>query len=81
MTYLLPLDEAAPDPSHALRQALAQHGIASIDLTPVFRQWASTGEPLFFTANRYPNAQGHALIAQELVRHLTAAAQMYGLTP
>src|SRR5262252_7981808 len=55
-------------------------------LTPNFQQWASTGEPLFFTANRYPNAQGQALnrypnaqgqalIAQEVVRHLTAAAQ------
>ena len=81
MTYLLPHDEAAPDPSRALRQALAQRGIASIDLTPIFRQRASTGEPLFFPANRYPNAQGQALIAQEVVRHLTAAAQTYGLMP
>jgi hypothetical protein len=81
MTYLLPPDEAMPDPSRALRQALAQRGIASLDLTSVFRQSASTGEPLFFTANRYPNAQGQGLIAQEVVRHLTAAAQAYGLTP
>jgi hypothetical protein len=81
MTYLFPHDEAAPDPSRALRQALAQRGIAAIDLTPVFRQWASTGEPLFFTANRYPSAQGYALIAQEVVRHLTTTAQTYGLTP
>jgi hypothetical protein len=81
MTYLLHHDEMAPDPSRALRQALEQHGVESLDLTPIFQQWASTGEPLFFTANRYPNAQGQALIAQEVVRHLTAAAQTYGLTP
>jgi hypothetical protein len=80
ITYLFPHDEAPPDPSRALRQALAQRGVESLDLTPVFRQWAYTGEPLFFTANRYPNAQGHALIAQEVVRHLTAA-QTYGLIP
>jgi len=92
MTYLLHHDETAPDPSRALRQALEQHGVESLDLTPNFQQWASTGEPLFFTANRYPNAQGQALnrypnaqgqalIAQEVVRHLTAAAQTYGLIP
>jgi acetyltransferase AlgX (SGNH hydrolase-like protein) len=81
MTYLFPHDEAAHDPSRALRQALEQRGIAAIDLTPVFRQWASTGEPLFFIANRYPNAQGHALIAQEVAHQLTAAAQTYDLTP
>ena len=60
---------------------LAQRGVESLDLTPIFQQWASTGELLFFPANRYPNAQGQALIAQEVVRHLTAAAQTYGLTP
>ena len=81
MTYLFPHDEASPDPSRALRQALAQRGVESLDLTPVFRQWAVAGEPLFFTAHRYPNAQGHALIAQEVVRHLTAAAQTYDLIP
>jgi hypothetical protein len=81
MTYLLPRDEATPAPSRAVRQALAQRGIASLDLTPIFRQWAATGEPLFFPANRYPNAQGHARIAHEVVRHLTSAAQTYGLTP
>jgi hypothetical protein len=81
MTYLLPFDEATPNLSRALRQALTQRGIASLDLTPVFRQWAATGEQLFFAASRYPNAQGHALIAQEVARHLTSAAQTYGLTP
>jgi acetyltransferase AlgX (SGNH hydrolase-like protein) len=75
MTYLSSPDEAAPDPSGALQQALAQRGIASIDLTPVFRQWAAKEEPLFFAANRYPNAQGHTLIAQEVLRHLAVAAQ------
>jgi hypothetical protein len=75
MTYLLPHDEATPDPNRALRQALAQRGVESLDLTPIFRQWASTGEQLFFTANRYPNAQGQALIAQEVVRHLATVAQ------
>ena len=75
MAYLLPHDEATPDPSRALRQALVQRGVESLDLTPIFRQWASTGEQLFFTANRYPNAQGQALMAQEVVRHLATVAQ------
>jgi hypothetical protein len=75
MTYLFPHSEATPDPTHALRLALAQRGVESLDLTPVFRQWASTGEQLFFTANRYPNDQGQALIAQEVVRHLATVAQ------
>jgi hypothetical protein len=48
---------------------------------PVFQQWAATGEQLFFAVNRYPNAQGHVRIAQEVVQHLTAAAQTDGLTP
>ena len=60
ITYLSPLAEAAPDPSRALLQALAQRGIASLDLTSVLRQEASKGEPLFLAANRYPNAQGRA---------------------
>jgi hypothetical protein len=81
MTYLLPRDEATAGPTRALQQALTQRGIASLDLTPAFRQWASSGEPLFFPANRYPNTLGQALIAQEVVRHLSAAAQTYGLTP
>jgi hypothetical protein len=75
MTYLSPRDEATPGPSHALRQALAERGVESLDLTPVFRQWAATGEPLFFTANRYPNAQGQALIAQEVIQRLATVAQ------
>jgi hypothetical protein len=75
MTYLSPNDEATPDPSRALRQALAECGVESLDLTPVFRQWAAIGEPLFFTANRYPNAQGQALIAQEVAQRLITMAR------
>src|SRR5262245_11004913 len=43
MTYLLHHDETAPAPSRALRQALEQRGVESLDLTPIFQQWASTG--------------------------------------
>jgi hypothetical protein len=75
MTYLSANDAATPDPSRALRQALAERGVESLDLTPIFQQWAATGEPLFFTANRYPNAEGQALIAQEVVQHLATVAQ------
>jgi hypothetical protein len=80
-TYLTPPDATAPDPSRALRQALAQRGIASLDLTAVFRQEATKGEALFFAANRYPNAQGQALIAHSVTQHLAASAQAYGLSP
>jgi len=79
--YLPTLDKTAPDPSRGVRQALAQRGIESIDLTPVLQQWASKGEALFLAAHRYPNAQGHAFIARALIRHLAASAQTYGLTP
>jgi hypothetical protein len=75
MISLFSHDETTPDPSHALRQALAQRGLESLDLTPMFWQWTSTGEQLFFTAKRYPNAQGQALIAPEAVRHLGTVAQ------
>src|SRR6266540_2764702 len=81
ITYFTLRDAAAPDPSQALRQALAQRGIASLDLTAVFRQEASKGEPLFFAANRYPNAQGQALIAHSVTQHLAASAQAYGISP
>jgi hypothetical protein len=80
-TYLASRDAAVPDPSRALRQALAQRGITALDLTAGFRQEASKGEPLFFVANRYPNARGQAFIAQAVAQQLTAAAQTYGLTP
>jgi hypothetical protein len=80
-TYLVEGKQVAPDPSRAMREALAQRGIASLDLLPVFQQWASKGEPLFFATNRYPNAQGHALIAHAVTQHLAASTAAYGLSP
>ena len=40
-TYLPLLGNAVPDLQHALQEALAQHGIAMLDLTPVFRHQAA----------------------------------------
>jgi len=42
-TYLPLLGNAVPDLQHALQEALAQHGIAMLDLTPVFRHQATLG--------------------------------------
>jgi hypothetical protein len=79
--YLPTVNAAVLDLASVVRQALAQHGIASLDLTPVLQQWAAKGEALFFAANRYPNHQGHTRMAQAVVRHLADAAQTYGLRP
>lgn len=73
-TYLPLLDDAVPDLQHALQEALAQHGIALLDLTPVFRHQAILGARLFFPVDGYPNARGHRLIAQSVLRHLTGQA-------
>jgi hypothetical protein len=64
----LPLgDESTPDPTRALREALARLGIDYLDLGPPFRRRAAAGERLFFPIDRHPNAAGYAAIAN-LVR-------------
>jgi SGNH hydrolase-like domain, acetyltransferase AlgX len=73
-TYLPLLGNAVPDLQHTLQEALAQHGIAMLDLTPVFRHQATVGARLFFTVDGSPNAQGHLLIARSVLRHLTGQA-------
>jgi hypothetical protein len=64
----LPLgDESTPDPTRALREALARLGIDYLDLGPPFRRRAAAGERLFFPIDRHPNAAGYSAIAN-LVR-------------
>ena len=58
-------------------QALAQRGIASLDLTSVLRQEASKGEPLFLAANRYPKAKA-GRIPRSLPRAPLSEAQYSG---
>jgi hypothetical protein len=73
-TYLPLLGSAVPSLQQALQEALAQHGIAMLDLTPAFRHQASVGARLFFTVDGHPNARGHLLIARSVLRHLTGQA-------
>ena len=73
-TYLPLRGDAESDLQQTLQDALAQRGIASLDLTPVFRHHAALGSRLFFAVDSYPNAQGHTLIARNVLRHLTGQA-------
>jgi len=59
---------------HALQEALAQHGIVMLDLTPIFRHQAAIGARLFFPVDGSPNARGHLLIARSVLRYLTGQA-------
>jgi hypothetical protein len=73
-TYLPLLGNPVPDLQQALQEALAQHGIAMLDLTPIFRHQAAIGARLFFSVDGYPTARGHLLIARSVLRHLTGQA-------
>jgi hypothetical protein len=69
--YLPLLDSGHhPSPTAALGEALEKVGISFLDSTPAFRQRAMAGERLFFEKESYPNASGHALIAQVVLLHL-----------
>jgi hypothetical protein len=73
-TYLPLLGNTVPDLQQALQNALAQRGIAMLDLTPIFRHQAAIGARLFFPVDGSPNARGHLLIARSVLRHLTGQA-------
>jgi lysophospholipase L1-like esterase len=77
--YVPLLGEPAPDYSSSLRLALERQGMATLDLTPAFRQHAAAGERLFFSVDGHTNQQGYGLIAQEILRYLKAEASRYGL--
>ena len=79
--YLPRREGPVPDPGQALREALAQRGITCVDLAPVFRQKMTRSEPLFLRARDFPNATGAALIATQVIHHLTTAASHYDLLP
>jgi hypothetical protein len=59
-----------PDPARDLRGALQEHGVDHVDLVPLFRERAAAGSRLFFEEDGHPNAEGYALIAEGVVRHL-----------
>jgi hypothetical protein len=73
-TYLPLLGNTVPDLQHAHQEALAQHGIVMLDLTPIFRHQATIGARLFFPVDGSPNARAHLLIARSVLRHLTGQA-------
>ena len=77
--YMPLLGKPAADPGAALRLALDQQGIDTLDLTAAFRQHAQAGERLFFEADGHPNRSGYKLIAQEVLAHLKQHATTYGL--
>jgi lysophospholipase L1-like esterase len=68
--YLPLLGISLWDPSEGLREALARLGVDFVDLTSVFRERAAAGRRLFFEEDGHPNAEGHALTAQAIWRHL-----------
>jgi hypothetical protein len=52
-TYLPLLGNTVPDLQHALQEALAQHGIVMLDLTPIFRHQAAIAPQ-----HRRPDGEG-----------------------
>jgi lysophospholipase L1-like esterase len=72
-TYLPLVGRRFVDPSAALRQALDELGIPSVDLGPAFRSQAQAGARLFFEVDGHPNAAGHAVIANGVRRGLAEA--------
>jgi hypothetical protein len=72
-TYLPLVGRKFLDPSAALRQALGELGIPSVDLGPAFRSQARAGGRLFFEVDGHPNAAGHAVIANGVRRGLAEA--------
>lgn len=80
VVYLPSKEEIYPgvspgDHGRALQEALAQRGITTLDLVPPFRQWRVKGEPLFLPVSAYLNAQGHALVAHQVLQYLATMAQ------
>jgi hypothetical protein len=53
-------------------------GIASRDLTPMFRGHASAGEPLFFEGDGHATSRGCRLIAEALPDRLKTNAERPG---
>lgn len=75
--YLPLLGRPVADPTAALREALAREGIEHVDLGPVFR--ARAGRRLFFEEDGHPNAEGQALIAEGVLRHLESRGHLAAL--
>jgi lysophospholipase L1-like esterase len=77
--YLPLLGKPVANLSAPLRVALDTHGIAYLDLTAAFGQCARAGKRLFFEVDAHANEQGHRLIAQEVLAHLSKHATVYPL--
>ena len=73
------LGELPSNPAHLLRQALEEHGIECLDLTPIFRERAEAGAQLFFEVDGHPNTRGYALIAEGIRSYLLANAERYSM--
>ena len=78
--YLPLLGIHLADLTAALRQALADRSIETLDLTPAFRRRAAAGEALFFRWDSHPNRQGHALIEREVMTWLEEHGARHGLS-
>jgi hypothetical protein len=77
--YLPLLSKPVADLSAPVRVALEAHGIEYLDLTAAFGQCARAGKRLFFEVDGHVNTQGHRLIAQEVLAHLSKNATVYTL--
>jgi lysophospholipase L1-like esterase len=77
--YLDAVGKTIPDPSRPLQEELKKSGIDYLNLTPVFRERAVTGEKLFFEVDGHPSAAGQELIADAVLAYLKQNATEYGL--
>lgn len=59
-------------PSRLLSTLCQTHGIQYLDTLPTFTRAARAGDRLFFTRDAHLTARGHELIAQDIIRYLTA---------
>jgi hypothetical protein len=68
----------AVDPLAALRSELDKAGIEYVDLMPVFRDRASSGQWLYFAHDSHPNRVGYALIASAVHGRIVKRLPRYG---
>jgi lysophospholipase L1-like esterase len=77
--YLPVLGEKAADLAAPFIPELERRGMSYLDLGPLFRRHAATGEQLFFEVDGHPNARGYALIAEAIFAHIEENSRKYSL--
>ena len=60
-------------PTRIFRDLLDRHGVATLDLSPVFARIVSAGETPYLRFDRHWKIEGHVLAAKELAGFLAAS--------